>query len=125
MPWMLKLTERRFGTFDTIGAEGWFTGSVLQQHGMYLPIRTADAYLIALVNAMPWAPTDLEVVVLLLVTDEDAVWQGVQLLRASIAWARSRGVAHWRYYWDHGNAGILARRVGAKPDTQRYVIHLR
>lgn len=121
---MLDLATRRFGDFDQISAEGWFTGEVLTKHSLYLPIRTPDAFLIALLNAMPWSLTRMEAVVLLLVTDQDAIWQGVQLLRTSIEWARMRGAAHWRYWWDEGDASILARRIGAVLDPPRYRIDL-
>ena len=125
IPWMIDLSRRRFGSgWDQISAEGWFTGEVLTKHALYLPIRTSNAFLIALLNAMPWSLTRMEAIVLLLVTDDDAVWEGVQLLRTSVEWAKVRGAAHWRYWWDEGDAYILARRVGAKMDTPRYRIDL-
>jgi hypothetical protein len=121
---MVELATRRLGEFDQITAEGWFTTQVLPTHGLYLPIRTPDAFLIALLNAMPWNLAKMEAIVLLLVTDEDAIWQGMQLLRASLHWAKMRKAAHWRYWWDEGDAGVLARRIGAKLDNPRYRIDL-
>jgi hypothetical protein len=121
---MVELATRRLGVFDQITAEGWFTTQVLTTHGVYLPIRTHDAFLIALMNAMPWNLAKMECIVLLLVTDEGAIWEGVQLLRASLAWARMRKAASWHYWWDEGDAGVLARRLGAKLGTPRYRIDL-
>lgn len=121
---MTELATRRLGEFDQTTAEGWFTTEVLPKFGLYLPIRTPDAFLIALLNAAPWNLAKMECIVLLLVSDEDAIWQAIHLLRLSLEWARMRGAAHWRYWQDNSDAGVLARRVGAKLDTPRYRIDI-
>lgn len=123
-PWMLDISRRRFGSdFDQIACEGWFFTEVLPKYGLYLPIRTSNAFLIALLNSMPWEPSVLRAHVLLLVSDEDAVWEAIRLLRASVEWARSRKCKSWHYHWDEGDALTLCARVGAMCE-KRYRIDL-
>lgn len=124
VPWVINLAKQRFGEFDALSAEGWLLTQVFPNFGIYLPVRTHNAFLIAQVSAPAWNLAHLECFVILLVTDDDSVWEGVTLLRASVDWARARGAKKWGYWWDHGDAGILARRVGAKLDTPRYRIDL-
>jgi hypothetical protein len=119
---MYEVTTRRGFKFDLNMCELWFRGEVLTSP-MYLPIRTSNAFLVALLQPTPWFPSNIECHVIILVSDEDAIWEAVRLLRYSVEYARLAGCSHWRYHWDDGDAGVLVRRVGAKVDAPRYLIH--
>jgi hypothetical protein len=125
-PFMWELAQRRLPdrVFASEAAQEWFLQQVLIRQDLYLPIRTSDAFLIAMLSLVPWNLSSRECLVLFLVTDEHAIWQGLSLLRGSIKWAKMSGAAHWHIWHDHSDAGILARRVGAKLNTPRYRLDL-
>jgi hypothetical protein len=117
--WMIDLARRRFRAFDPVAARIWFVNEVLT-NDRYFAMRTEDAFLIAVLGCMPWTSTRLEAIVLILITADDKPWQIVRLLRESIKWARQRKAAHWHLWMDDADAGALARRVGARKNTNRY-----
>lgn len=87
-------------------------------------MRTADAVCVSLISEYPWAPTAREVNVVLVTADHGAVWQTVPLLRESIAWARSRQAAAWRFGSDVSDCAALMRRLGVPQDAPRYKLDL-
>lgn len=125
IPWMTDLACRRFKPFDVENATRWMVHLVLPNYrNMYLALRTADAFLVAAINEMPWNLSESVVVVLTMVTEPHATWQGVRLLRASVEWARVRKAVRWQYHFDDRDAGPLLRRIGAAPMKYFYGINL-
>jgi hypothetical protein len=122
VPWMIDLARRRFPAFDPVAARIWFVNEVLT-NDRYFAMRTEDAFLIAVLGCMPWT-TRTEAVVIAIITADDKPWQIVRLLRESIKWARQRKAAHWHLWMDDADAGALARRVGARQNTNRYRVDL-
>jgi hypothetical protein len=123
VPWMIELARRRFRAFDPVAAQSWFVSEVLTNN-RYFAMRTEDAFLVAVLSSMPWSMSRSEAIVLILITDDDKPWQIVRLLRESIKWARQRKAAHWHLWMDDADAGALARRVGARQNTNRYRVDL-
>jgi hypothetical protein len=121
--WMIELARRRFRAFDPVAAQSWFVSEVLT-NDRYFAMRTEDAFLVAVLSSMPWSTSRSEAIVLILITDDDKPWQIVRLLRESIKWARQRKAAHWHFWMDDADAGALARRVGARQNTNRYRVDL-
>jgi len=120
---MAEITRRQGLDFNPVHAEWWLREEVFK-NSQYLPIRTQNAFLIAYINPTPWQMAELECHVLVLVSDEDCIWEAVRLLRYSIEYAKACGCSFWRYSWDYGDAGTLVRRVGAREDVPRYIINL-
>lgn len=88
--------------------------------------RTDDAFLVALASVFPWLPGDPEVNVVCICADDDAGWQVIKLLRASIEWARKRNAKCWRITSDTGyDLRPLAWRIGAREVNPRFEIELR
>jgi len=122
IPWALDLGRRRYGErFDVIATEGWFRNLVLKGPMVFLPIRTADAFLVAMVTVLPWFPADWECNVILICAEEGALWQACALARVSIDWARKRRCVEWRISSEtEFSVQPIARRVGAEELTSRY-----
>jgi hypothetical protein len=123
VPWMIELARRRFRAFDPVAAQSWFVSEVLTNN-RYFAMRTEDAFLVSVLSSMPWSMSRSEAIVLILITADDKPWQIVRLLRESIKWARQRKAAHWHLWMDDADAGALARRVGARKNTNRYRVDL-
>jgi hypothetical protein len=122
LPWMIELARRRFRAFDPVAAQSWFVNEVMT-NDRYFAVRTEDAFLIAVLSSMPWT-SRTEAIVLILITADGKPWQVVRLLRESINWARRRKAAHWHFWMDDADAGALARRVGARENTNRYRVDI-
>lgn len=122
IPWALALAKRRYGArWDYLAAEGWFRQIVLKQPMVFLPIRAADAFLIAMINVLPWLPSEWETNVIMFVADKGAMWQALGLARASIAWARQRKCTEWRISSETAHElGPIAKRLGAEDLSPRY-----
>src|SRR3974377_1498329 len=53
-PWLVYLCKNRYShRYDQIGTEQWFRNVVLKQPGIFLAIRTQNAFLIALISFIP------------------------------------------------------------------------
>ena len=105
--------------------EGWYRGIVHRQPLIFLPIRLDDAFLIGVINIIPWAPADLEFTVMLVCADEGCMWQAVKLLRFSIEWARKRKLVDWRLSSEtEFEFGAIAKRLGAIEISPRYSLRL-
>lgn len=126
---MQDLLRRRYpNNYDPMTAARWVKEHVIPSPLLYLGIRTDDAFLIALVNQMPWVPGENIIEVVSLCADDDPGWpfQTVKLLRASIEWARHRNAKAWRICSEtHYDLEPLARRVGAHAVSPRYILELR
>jgi len=124
--WALALARRRYAdTWDFIGAEGWFRNVVCKSPMVFLPIRSEDAFLIAMVSVVPWLPARWECNIVMFCADDGKMWQGLALMRASIAWARQRRCVEWRVSSETDiDLGPLAKRLGAEELSPRYRMRL-
>lgn len=124
---MVELAKRRYPVnFDIRSAEGWFRQIVLKQPMVFLPIRTDDAFLVALVACVPWKPADLECNVALVCANDGKMWEALALIRDSIEWAKQRGCAEWHMSSETSyNLGPIAQRVGGEVCPPRYLVRLR
>jgi hypothetical protein len=95
LPWIKRLFELRYPPdWDWITTEGWLTARVLPNPGVYFPVRSPNAFLIGMVEQLPWTPSRFEFHIQAICADEDSVWEAAQLLRAGLEWAKQRGC--WR-----------------------------
>ena len=126
IPWMLDLGRRRYSNrFDLMATEAWFRNIVLRAPLVFLPVRLESAFLIAALNIIPWVPGELEANVVLVVADDGAMWQALDLLRFSIDWAKKRRATEWRLTSEtEVELGPFAKRLGAKELSPRYCLRL-
>jgi hypothetical protein len=124
---MVWLAKRRYPqNFDLLSAEGWVRNIVLKQPMVFLPIRTDDAFLIALLSCIPWKPADMECNVALVCAEEGHMWQAMAMIRKSLDWAEQRGCAVWHISSETAyDLGPIAKRVGARLCEPRYEVKLR
>lgn len=124
--WMVELGDRRYsGRYDRLGVEMWFRNIVLKGPMMFLPIRSDNAFLIAMLSTTPWVPQTPEANVALVCADEGAMWEAVMLLRASIEWAKRRKCSLWRVSSETDfDLEPIALKLGAKERQVRYVLRL-
>jgi hypothetical protein len=121
IPFMLELGDRRYpGRYDRLGTEMWFRNIVLKGPMMFLPIRSDNAFMIAMLSTTPWTPHTPEANVTLVCADDGKMWQAVMLLRASIEWARRRKCSLWRISSETDfDLGPIAHKLGAtEPNTR-------
>jgi hypothetical protein len=91
----------------------------LKDPKMFLPIRTDNALLIAMIHVRPWLPSKPEVHVIILIADVGAVWECPALLQASIEWAMLCNIERWHFEPRiEKDIGPLMRRIGAHEDSQ-------
>ena len=126
IPWLKYLGQKRYHeAFDLEGTEGWFRNIVLKGPLMFYPVRTDNAFLIAMLSCCPWTPSLFECNVILVCADDGAMWDALTLLRGSINWARRRQCVIWRLSSDTDyELSPLARRVGATELSPRFVLRL-
>ena len=124
--WLLFLGKKRYGDgFDYVTVEGWFRNIVLKSPLMFYPIRTANAFLIAMLSVNPWTPSEFECNTVLICADDGAMWEAVKLLRASIEWARARKCKRWRMSSDtEYDLAPMAKRLGAIELSPRFTIEM-
>lgn len=123
---MWGLFKRRYpNNYDAMAADQWMSETVLRASpGFFYPVRTDDAFLIALITMAPWLPNDYEVFVTVVCADHGKVWQCLPLLRSSIEWARSRKAVRWRFHSDTiHHIDPLMKRLGAR-EEKRFCIDL-
>jgi hypothetical protein len=127
---MVGLAERRLRlqnhAFDLLSAEGWMRNIVLKQPMVFLPIRTADAFLIAILAVIPWLPADMECNVALVYAEDGKMWEAVALIRESLAWAKRRGCAEWHISSESVfDLAPIAKRVGAEECPPRWRVRFK
>jgi hypothetical protein len=87
---------------------------------MFLPVRTDNAFLIAMLSTTPWTPHTPEANVTLVCSEFGCMWQAVSLLRYSIEWAKRRKCSLWRVSSETDfDLGPIAHKLGAtEPNTR-------
>jgi hypothetical protein len=104
----------------------WMRNIVLKQPMVFYPIRTDHAFMVTLVSLLPWLPGEPEASVVMLCAEDDRIWDGVKLARASFDWALRRNCARWGFTSDTTfDLGPLARRLGIAERYPRYVVPLK
>lgn len=123
---MIALGRRRYRQgFDAMAMEAWFRNTVLKQPLIWLYVRLDDAFMLGVINVIPWVPGELEFTVIMVVADEGKMWQAVELLRFSIEWSRQRRIVDWRLSSETENElGAIAKRLGATELSPRYSLRL-
>ena len=104
--------------------QAWLLNQVLRNPQVFLAIRNDDAFLIANTLRLPWTdePT---CEVLFICAEEGAIWQALDLTRASVRWGRERRTWRWRISSETDyELGPLAKRLGARAITSRYELKL-
>lgn len=127
VPWCRALFIKRYpNNFDADCTEAWLREIVLRGPMNFHAVRTDDALCISLITAFPWLPTEPTVNVVSIIAEYGAIWQAVAVLRASIAWARSRKATSWRCQSDVDVTDLepLMRRLGIPPASPRFKLSL-
>ena len=126
IPWLHRVCAKRYprDKFDPEGTEGWFRNIVLKSPLLFLPIRTDNAFLIAMLCCVPWTPADFETNVIMVCADDGAMWEALRLLRVSVEWARRRKCSAWRLTSENDDLTALARRIGATETSPRFNLRL-
>ena len=126
LPWLIYLCKKRYShKYDQFGTEGWFRNIVLKQPGLFLPIRTQNAFSVALISFIPWTPAEIECNMAFVCADDGAMWEAMKLMRASIEWARLRRCKKWRMSSDtEYDFAPVARRLGATEVSPRFSMDL-
>lgn len=123
---MAELGDRRYpGRYDRLGTEMWVRNIVLKGPMMFLPIRSDNAFLIAMLSTTPWIPQTPECNVVLVCAEDGHMWEAIMLLRASIEWARRRKCSLWRLSSETDfDLAPIAHKLGATEANVRYVLRL-
>jgi len=126
IPWLHRLAKKRYRQeYDESSTEGWFRNIVLKGPMMFYPVRTDNAFVIAMMCTVPWTPAFFECNIIFVCADIGCMWEASTLLRGSIHWARRRKCAIWRISSDTDvDLEPLARRVGCTELSPRYVMVL-
>lgn len=124
--WMLDLGKRRYSNqFDFQATEQWYRNIVLKGPMMFWPMRTDNAFCIAMLSTTPWRPSTPECNIALVVADENCMWEAIMLLRASIEWAKRRKCSLWRVSSETDfDLEPIARKLGATEPHVRWVLRL-
>ena len=125
-PWMLDLGDRRYpDRYDRLGTEQWYRNIVLKGPMMFLPLRTDNAFLIAMLSTTPWTPATPECNIVLVCAEEGRMYEAITLLRASIEWAKRRKCSLWRLSSETDfDLQPIAFKLGAREANVRYVLRL-
>lgn len=134
-PWMLSETDLQWlnflfrkkydSGFDPLTTEAWYRNVVLKTPVMFHAIRLTNSFAISMLSCLPWLPNEFECNVICVCADDGAGWEAIRLLRASIAWARSRKCRRWRITSDtEYDLGSMAKRLGATEITPRFTLEL-
>lgn len=124
IPWLYDICIRRYSPeYDPVSTEHWFRNLVLKNPLFFCAQRTDNAFCITALSALNWLPTKFNANVAFIAAEEGAVWEAMKLLRASIAWARSRKAATWAVASDTPtDLKLMAYHLGATEIHPRYVI---
>lgn len=128
LAWVHRLFLKRYPTnYDWHTTDVWFRHTVLNNPLSIFAARTDDAFVLANTTVMPWLPGKYECNIVTICSDSDVdpTWQVVQLLRASIDWARKRKCYIWKISSDlETDITPLAMRVGAHQVHTRFALGL-
>lgn len=126
LPWLRMVFAKRYppDKFDIEGTEGWFVNIVLKSPLLFLPIRTDNALLIAMLCCVPWTPAEFECNVIAICADDGGMWEALRLLRVSVEWAKRRKCSTWRLTSENADITMLARRMGATETSPRFNLRL-
>lgn len=124
VPWAYDLAKRRYPpNFDIVTCEGWFRNIVLKQPVLFCPQRMPNAFCITMLAILPWLPSDVECNVVMICCEENCMWEGMKLLRSSIAWGKQRRCTLWRLSSDTDyDLANIAKRLGATEISPRYIL---
>lgn len=124
--WVVWLGRKKYPkNYDPAGAEGWLRNIVLKNPMMFFAERTQNAFCVSMMSVKPWTPSEQECNIAAFCCDDDAMWEGMKLIRDSIEWARNRKCVSWTVNSDTENDfTMLARRVGATELSPRFSIRL-
>jgi hypothetical protein len=124
LPWLREMFRQRYpDRYNPITTEGWFVNIVLKNPLLFLPIRTDNALLIAMITCLPWLPDEFESNIVCICGKG---WEVVSLLRASIEWAEMRKCVVWRLQSDTDfDIAPLAKRAGATEVSPRFAVRMR
>jgi hypothetical protein len=125
--WVIAVGRTRYpNNYDGTTTGNWIRELVLRTPLLFQAIRTDHAFLISLLTASPWLPTDWEVHVIVTCCEHGHVWETMPLLRASVEWAKERKAKKWCFQSDTDNdIGPLMRRLKATQPEPRYTMELR
>ena len=90
------MRRRYTQTADAMALEAWFRGVVLKQPVIHLAVRSDNAFVIGVINVVPWIPGEMELALILVCADEGAMWELIELLRFSMEWAKLRRCTDWQ-----------------------------
>lgn len=123
---MHALGKKRYpGRFDSIGAENWFRNICLKQPLIFYPARLTNSFCISMLSIQPWIPSEWECNIVFICCDDGCMWEGMRLLRSSIAWAKSRKCSTWKISSDTDtDLAAMAKRLGATEIFPRYALRL-
>ena len=128
IPWLFYICRKQYSNkFDAIATEIWFRNTVLKSPLLYCPQRTDNAFCISMMTTTPWMPSEFETTVVFICADDTPghVWETMRLLRASVAWAKSRRCVAWRCASEtDSDLTAFARRVGATEISPRFTLSL-
>lgn len=127
IPWLSALFAKRYVNYpyDPVTAEAWFRNRVLKEPMLFLAQRMDNAFCISMLSVTPWIPADYETNVIVICAEDNAIWESLKLLRASIEWSKLRRCKAWRISSDTQNdVSLIARRIGAEEISPRYVMRL-
>ena len=121
IPWALSLAHRRYGGQFDPGVT-----LVAIANAIRLPTaiawRTDHGFLVGNIVASVWHPRERSLHVLAICVEEGHHWEAVELLRASVGWARDHGGQKWWLTSEtESKVDAMALRIGAKP-YPHYVI---
>ena len=123
VPWVLSLSYERYLSFDPGRTIVWLLATLRSPTA--LAIRTDHAFAIANIITSAWHPKEHECHIVFLCAADGYHWEAIKLLRQSIGWARGRGCIRW---WVSSETeyriDALAKRVGARPAVQRWLLDL-
>lgn len=124
--WMVELAARRYPpAFDVVAGGVWVTDYVLKQPEQFFPVRTDNAFVVTMINVIPWLPKEPEANVIMCCAEENCAWEAIRLLRVSLFWAKRRECAEWRFRTATDfDVGPLARRMGAFELPPCYAVRL-
>jgi hypothetical protein len=111
--WALSLAHRRYRNFDP----GFSLVAMTQAMRSPTSIawRNDASFLVGHIMTSVWAPKIRGLEVLAICAEEAHPWSAIELLRASVTWAREQGLSKWWLNSDTGyDAAPLAVRVGAR-----------
>ena len=126
IPWLFTLCRKKYShRYDALSTELWFRNHVLKTPLLYAPMRTDNAFCITMMTTTAWLPQEFEASICFICAEDNAGWEVMKLLRASVEWAKLRRCVAWRMATEtDSDLTILARRLGATEISPRFTIRL-